>query len=513
MMTLETIFAEWTKLRSVRGWCVALLLVVLGTVLFGYLVANGVNSGVCTPTASGGQTCAAGHPFVPTGPNGEAVADSYYVVRRQLTGDGAITARVSRLTGVTSSAPANAAPTLSRTKPGISGWAKAGLMITASTRQGSQYAAVMATADHGVRFQYDYIHDIAGIPGTALSNSPRWLRLTRTGERVTAYDSTNATSWHAIGAVTLRGLRSSVGVGLFVTSPVTYGGLATMATGTFDHVTLTGATAKGQWHAAAVGEDQNQFYDVLGHGGYDHAGGSFTVTGSGDVAAAVTASGETAASLLLQALIVALIVVAGVAATFITSEYRRGLIHTTIAAIPGRIPMLGAKTLVIGAAVFLAGVIAAAITVPLGEHLLRSHGSFVFPTTVLTEARIILGTGLFLALTGVCILAIGTLVRRSSGTVLASIVLFVLPVIITVPFTSSGQGGANPTWVEWLLRVTPAAGLSIVTSLPRSSLVSYPYKLSSGYLPLSPAAGLAVLCAWTIALLSLAALRLQRSDA
>ena len=91
MTATNAIAAEWTKLRTVRGWRAAAALAVLLTVLFAYLVANGANSGVCMPQPSGAERCGVGHPFVPTGPNGEAVADSYYVAARQLTGDGTIT--------------------------------------------------------------------------------------------------------------------------------------------------------------------------------------------------------------------------------------------------------------------------------------------------------------------------------------------------------------------------------------------------------------------------------------
>ena len=56
-------------------------------------------------------------------------------------------------------------------------WAKAGLILSAATKPGSPYAAVMLTGAHGVRMQYDYTHDIAG--PAAASDSPRWLRLSR----------------------------------------------------------------------------------------------------------------------------------------------------------------------------------------------------------------------------------------------------------------------------------------------------------------------------------------------
>src|SRR6202012_2829012 len=103
-----------------------------------------------------------------------------------------------------------------------------------STKQGSAYAAIMATGGHGVRLQYDYVHERAGLPGAVSGSSPRWLRLTRSGQTVTGYDSANGTSWAEIGTMRLTGLPATVNVGLFVTSPVSAREAATQATGTFD---------------------------------------------------------------------------------------------------------------------------------------------------------------------------------------------------------------------------------------------------------------------------------------
>jgi ABC-type transport system involved in multi-copper enzyme maturation permease subunit len=513
MTAANAVAAEWTKLRTVRGWRVAAVLAVVLTVLFAYLVGNGANSGVCAPQRSGAERCGVGHPFVPTGPNGEAVTDSYYMAARQLTGDGTITTRVTGLTGVTSSAPANAAPSLSRTRPGLAAWSKAGLIITAGTRPGAPYAAVMATARHGIRFQDQYTHDRSGPSGSPTTGTPSWLRLTRTGARVTAYDSANGTTWHELGSTTLGGLRSTATVGLFVASPATQAGLATMATGTFDHVTLSGRASSQRWQGTAIGESHSQFYPVLGQGAYHRDGDVFSIRGSGDIGPAITATGDTAATILTQALIVTLIVIVLLAATFITSEYRRGLIRTTLSATPSRGRVLAAKAAVIAGATFVVGTIATAIAVPLGEHLLSHNGNFMYPTDLATQLRVILGSGAMLALCGVAVLAIGGLLRRTSGTVLMCIVVFVLPPIIAAPFISTGTNGSSPAWVEWLLRLTPAAGLSVVTSLPHSAIVSYPYTIANGYLPLSPAAGLGVVALWAIALSSLALVRMKRSDA
>src|SRR6202012_1047024 len=103
------------------------------------------------------------------------------------------------------------------------------------------------------------------------------------------------------------------------------------------------------------------------------------------------------------------------------------------------------------------------------------NGNFMYPTGAGTEARVILGAAALLALCAVAVLAIGAVLRRTSGTVLIGSVVFVLPAIIVAPYLSTGTTGATPAWVQWLLRLTPAAGLSGVTSLPRSAVVRYHY--------------------------------------
>ena len=68
-------------------------------------------------------------------------------------------------------------------------WSKAGIIIKASTRPGSAYAAMMVTGSHGVRMQWDYTQDTAGLAGAVSAAAPRWLRLTRSGDTITGYDS------------------------------------------------------------------------------------------------------------------------------------------------------------------------------------------------------------------------------------------------------------------------------------------------------------------------------------
>jgi hypothetical protein len=68
------------------------------------------------------------------------------------------------------------------------------ILLTPSTKQGSPYAAVMATGGHGARFQHNYTYDRAGLPAAITASSTRWLRLTRAGDTITGYESTTGTT-------------------------------------------------------------------------------------------------------------------------------------------------------------------------------------------------------------------------------------------------------------------------------------------------------------------------------
>jgi ABC-type transport system involved in multi-copper enzyme maturation permease subunit len=501
--------SEWIKFRTVRGWLIGLVVAGVLCVAFTFLTSNGRHEGTCT--SPNPASCRTGHPFVPTGPDGEAVADSYYFVDQPITGNGTITAEVVSLRGLTSTAPLSVAPSLADTRPGLAAWAKAGMMVTASAKQGSAYAAVMATGRHGVRWQYNYTHDRAGPPEPVSSASPRWLRLTRSGATLTGYDSTNGTIWIEIGTTRLAGLPSTVVIGLFVTSPVSFqgsNGAATDATATFDHVSIQGAGASNDWHGHSIGSGSESYYPTLGSGDYHRSDASFVVSGSGDIAPAVGVGligVDTAGSILLLGLIVGLIVMIVLATMFITTEYRRGLIRTTFTATPDRRRVLVAKAVVIGAVAFVTVAIAAVVAILLGEHIASGNGNYILPVSALTDVRIVAGAAAVGAVTAVAVLALGAILRKSAGAVTAGIVVFVLPYVLGQLLSGSAQ--------EWLFRLTPAAGFDVLGTLARSAQVAYPYTFGNGYYPLVPWAGLLVLCAYAAAALGLATIVVRRRDA
>ena len=186
--------AEWTKFRTVRGWVVTMLVASLLTV--GVALLDHSECGVGNPGPRG-TVITNGCPSSPIGPSGEAVTDDFYLAHQALSGNGTLTARVTSLTGKYSpgggiSASGNP---LAGFVAGVQPWSKTGLMIKASTAQGAAYAAIMVTGSNGVRMQWNFTGDAAGLGGTASAASPRWLRLVRSGGTVAGYDSCDGTPW------------------------------------------------------------------------------------------------------------------------------------------------------------------------------------------------------------------------------------------------------------------------------------------------------------------------------
>ena len=513
-----SLHAEWTKFRTVPGWVIGMIIAVLVTGGLGVLIgASTVPS--CSVQNSLGQHgpvqhgAACGPPAYPLGPGGEPVRDEFSFVRQPLAGHGSITVRVTSLAEQLPGQGPGAAPSA------VVPWSKAGIIIKDGTRQGSAYAAMMVTGRNGVRMQWNYTGDTPGLPGTVSAARPRWLRLTRDGDTVTGYDSADGTHWTRVGSVALAGLPSTVQAGLFVTSPqqASYsanlgsGSVSnnpTEATAAFDHVSRTGSWPACAWTGDDVGASGPA---APGSSLYHQVAGRFTVTGSGDIAPLIAGALNDGPAITVRDYLLGtfagLIAVAVVAAMFMTAEYRRGLIRTTLAASPHRGRVLAAKAIVIGSAAFVAGLAAAAAAVFLATEVAHGNGASVFPEPWPTELRIIAGTAALIAVAAVLTLAIATIVRRSAAAILIVIVTIVIPFVLSAP------PGIPASLTEWLLRITPAAAFALQQPAPQYHQVLANYIPSSGFFPLAPWTGFAVLCGWTALALVLAAYLLRRRDA
>lgn len=492
--------AEFTKFRTVRGWLIGLLVAIGLTVLVGLAGPLGSSIGC------GVNACSLVTP--PLGPDGTPVSDSFYFVHQQLTGDGAITAHVTSLTGLyprNGTRPANLGP-LAGMAAGTQPWTKGGIIVKQNLTAGSAYAAVTLTGAHGVRMQYDYTHDVAG------STSASWLRLTRSGDTLTGYDSADGTHWTEIGTAHLS-MASTVQIGLFATSPNhsvidrSFGassarGGPSLGTAHFADVTVAGGT--GAWTGTNLTDVTTM---VSQDTGYQRDTAGFTVTGSGDIAPALPGAFDSTIDRSLVGTFAALIALIVVATMFLTAEYRRGLIRVTLAATPSRGRVLAAKAVVVGSVTFVVGLAGSLIAVAAVAAVLRSKNIGQFPTSLSTDVRVVVGSAALLAVASVLAVAVGSILRGSAGAVTAVIAAIVLPYILSVASVLPDAAG------EWLMRITPAAAFAIQQSVQRFPQVDADYTPVNGYYPLPPWAGFAVLCGYAVVALVLATVLLRRRDA
>jgi regulation of enolase protein 1 (concanavalin A-like superfamily) len=144
-------------------------------------------------------------------------ADAFRYVYQPLVGDSQIVARVVSVQNTNA-------------------WVKAGVMVRADLTPGSAQATMMVTPGKGNNFQRRQTTGGSSV-GTAglLVTAPYWVKLTRAGATVTAYQSADGVSWSLVGTDTIN-LPSSALVGLVVSSHST----STLATATFDSVSVTG---------------------------------------------------------------------------------------------------------------------------------------------------------------------------------------------------------------------------------------------------------------------------------
>jgi len=465
--------AEWRRFRRGRARTAAIVVGMLVVVLAGVVPTYASRSECWAENVR--VTC----PSDPTGPGGGLVEDTFYFGHQTLTGDGSITARLTSMTGTITYPP----PDHDEIVPGLVPWAKAGIIVKDGTARGSSYAAVMMTGANGVRMQYDYDTDIAGTPGDA-SGAPRWFRLTRAGSTVTGYESADGLTWTELGSTELPGLGADAAIGLFATSPgdltrrpVGLGGTIgevrfTQASGVFDNVTVEGAG--GAWTGAAVGTmgttDWEKFHQAPG---FTEAGGTFTVTGSGDIGPIGEMGARTPESTLvgLIALVLVLMVV------------------TVLAGRPASRKVLGARAVVAGCAAFAAALVAAVVTLLASTAIMRGNGTVMQPVGLLTGLRVVLAAAF---LTGAAtVIAVGLrAMLRSAWAVSAAVALVVLPYVFgVIPYLPDDVSA-------WLLRLTPAGGFAMLQTLVAHPQVTVNYVASAGYFPLPGWAGGLVLCGY-----------------
>jgi ABC-2 family transporter protein len=474
--------AEWTKLRSVRRWVLALVAVVLLSVGFGLFGAANTD------------TNANEFPDFVVGPNGRPVTDEFEFVHQPLAGDGTLVARVA-------------------SQDDSHEWASAGVMIKDGVRPGARYAALLVTPRHGVRLSANFDPDVAGSDG---GTAPRWLKLTRAGSAVTGYESSDGVTWREVGSVDVGELPSTVQAGVFVSSPpkitvkrsagsTSVGGRGTVGTATFDNVRVESATGAGQAAAWTGDEVRNP---VPGKPGaavvyrWSETSGVFTVSGSGEIGP--RESPDDMVQSALFGILIGLIVIAAIGVLYVTSEFKRGMIRTTFAVTPHRGAVLAAKAVVLGVTAFVLGLVASLASFLLGLPLLKSNGFAppAYPTPSLSEGpvlRAVILTAAFVALVALLGLGLGATMRRSAGAITTVLTLVILPTFVAIALPSAAA--------EWLMRLTPAGGFAAQRAKPPSVWLAEPWSM------LGPWEGLGVVAAYAAAALLAGGWLLRRRDA
>jgi ABC-2 type transport system permease protein len=183
----------------------------------------------------------------------------------------------------------------------------------------------------------------------------------------------------------------------------------------------------------------------------------------------------------------------GVLGVLTTSgEYSSGMIRSTLAAVPRRLPVLWSKAAVYGVIAFVVGAAAAVIA------FLISSGVMSGTDRAMTISdggvlRSLLGVGVYLGLVGVIGVALGALLRSTAGGISALVGTFLL--------------------VPGLMSLLPKSWRADLTPYLPSNAGESVFALQHTAGTLTAGAGLLVLLGWTVLALGGAAYRLMRSDA
>ena len=191
-----------------------------------------------------------------------------------------------------------------------------------------------------------------------------------------------------------------------------------------------------------------------------------------------------------------MITIAVLGALLITGEYSTGMIRSTLAAVPTRLPVLAAKAITVSIATAAVTAVSLVLTYVITVPLLDEYGlvpSLGDPQTWQVGAGMIF----FLVAAALFALGMGTLLRSTAGAVTASLtVLLLLPGVLSI---------IGLEWVQNVIDYLPLPAATAFLTVSDATLV--------GPQELSPITGLLVVAAYAIGPMALAAVSLRRRDA
>ncbi|WP_432889088.1 hypothetical protein ACQPYH_09400 [Kribbella sp. CA-245084] len=183
----------------------------------------------------------------------------------------------------------------------------------------------------------------------------------------------------------------------------------------------------------------------------------------------------------------------GVLGVLVTAgEYSTGMIRSTLAAVPRRLPVLWSKAAVYGVVALALALVGGFATFLVDSAILHST-----PTALTISdsgvVRSLLGATVYLALVGVIGVALGAMLRSVAGAISALVATLML--------------------VPGLISLLPTAWHNAIQPYLPSEAGQAMYSLHQAPHTLSPGIGFLVFAGWTAIALAGAAWRLSRSDA
>lgn len=200
---------------------------------------------------------------------------------------------------------------------------------------------------------------------------------------------------------------------------------------------------------------------------------------------------DSAPSGAMQGYFLAQLMIGVLGVLFVSGEYSTGMIRSTLAAVPKRLPVLLAKAVVFGA-VALGTMTVASLLAFAGAQAFLSHYGHGTSLSDPGLLRVVVGTGAYLALIGLLGGALGWILRSTAGGIATLVgLLLVIPGILELlPWQ----------WIKDLGQYLPfSAGGSFVTSFQAPDT-------------LTPGTGFTVVVLWVVGALTVAGVLLKRRD-
>ncbi|MGF1425737.1 ABC transporter permease [Kitasatospora sp. LaBMicrA B282] len=173
-------------------------------------------------------------------------------------------------------------------------------------------------------------------------------------------------------------------------------------------------------------------------------------------------------------------------------EYSTGMIRSTLASVPRRLPVLWSKALVFGVVALIVGTVGAFAAFGFGHGIVSgTRAALTFSDAGVLRSMFM--AGLYLALIGICGVALGALLRSVAGGIAVLVGTLLL--------------------VPGLIELLPTSWQNNVSQYLPSHAGDSMYALHQDAHTLSPTMGLLVLALWAALALAGAAYRLKRTDA